>query len=118
MRVAADKQLRRLSVYFTLNQRTVPVGITANMGDPDINFFAIKPQVFGHNIPDIRAIDIAINTFKWFKGLQLFNHLQTAKIAGMPDLVATFKMFKNCIVKKAVGIGKEAYSRHLNKFEY
>ena len=115
MRVSADKELRRLSVYFTLYQRAVPAGITANMRYPDIRIFTVEPQVFGKDIPDLRPVDIAVNTFQRFKCLQLFNHFHAAEIAGMPYLITVFKVLKNGIVKVAVGIGKEAYFNHLHE---
>jgi len=82
---------------------------------PNIRIFTAKPQVFGKKVPDLRPIDIAVNAFQRFKGLQLFNHLQTAEIAGMPNLIALFKVFKNGVVEVAVGVGKEAYFNQLNK---
>jgi len=112
MRMAADKQLRRLSVYFTLYKRTVPAGITADMRHPDIYVFTIKSQVFGKNLADILAVNIAINTFQRFKSSESINYLHTAEIAGMPDLVAVFEMFKNRIIEVAVGVGKEPYFNH------
>ncbi len=114
MGVPADKKLRRLSVYFTLYRRTVFTWVTADMRHPNINIFTLKTQVFGKGLADIRAVDITVNTFERFKGLQFFYYLQIAEIAGMPYLVAVFKMFKNRVVEVAVGVGKEAYFGHKN----
>ena|ERR1700733_12659796 len=115
MRMATYKNIRRLSVYFTLNKRAEPARITTDMCYPNICQFTIKPQVFGHDAPDLRPVDIAVNTFKRFKGLQFFNHFQAAEIAGMPNFVAVFEVFENCIVEIAMGVGKEAYFNHLHE---
>jgi len=113
--MAAYKNTRRLSVYFTLNKRTEPAWITTDMCYPNIRQFTVKPQVLWHDIPDLRTIDIAVNSFQRFKGLQLFNHLQVAKIAGMPNLVAVFEMLENGVIEIAVGVGEEAYFNQRSK---
>jgi len=85
------------------------------MRHPNIHFFAVKPQVFGKVLPDVGAVDISINAFQRFKGGQLFGYLHAAKITGMPNLVAVFKMFKHGVVNVAVGIRNEAYFNQLNR---
>ena len=64
MRVPANEQLRRISIYFRLNQRTVFARIAADMCHPYINIFAFKPEVFGVGLPDLCAIDIAVNALQ------------------------------------------------------
>ena len=112
MRMPAYKQLRWLSVYFTLHQRTVFIRVSANVRYPNIDVFTIKPQMLRKVLPDLGSVDISVNALQRFKGGKLFGHLQTTEIAGVPYLVAVFKMFKNRIVEIAVGVGKEAYFNH------
>ncbi len=113
--MAAYKNIRRLSVYFTLNKGAEPAGITTDMCYPNIRQFTVKPQVFGHDVPNLWPVDIAVNTLKRFKCLQLFNHLHVAEIAGMPNLIAAFKVLEDGVIEVAVGIGKETYFNQRSK---
>jgi ABC-type arginine transport system permease subunit len=83
------------------------------MRHPNIYVFTFKTEMFGISQTDIFAIYIAINAAQRFKRSQLISQLYRTKIPGMPYLVAIFKMFKNCIIKVAMGIGKEAYAGHI-----
>lgn len=74
------------------------------MRHPHIHLFAIKPQVFGIGLANVGAVNIAVNAFQWLKGSQLIGDFHIAKIAGMPNLVAVFKMFENGVIEVAVGI--------------
>jgi hypothetical protein len=110
--MTADKQLWRVGVNLRLYQRTVPVGIAADVGNPNVHILAFKAQVFRVGFADVAAIYIAVNAFKRFKRSKFISHLYIAKITGMPNFVAVFKVFKNGIVKVAVGIGYKAYFKH------
>lgn len=87
-------------------------GIAADMRYPNVHIFAIEPQVFGHQVSDLRAINIPKNRFKRFKGRKFFDDIHTAYIAGMPNLVAAIKMFENGIIQVAVGIREKADFSH------
>jgi hypothetical protein len=117
MRVSTDKQSWRLSVYFTPYSRTVFSGVAAYVRHPNVYVFALKSEVLGIGFSYLFAVNIAVNPFKRLKGGQAVGHVYIAKIAGMPNLVAIFKMFENGIVQKAVGIGKETYTSHFFIFE-
>ncbi len=110
MRVPAYKQLRWLSVYFTLYSRVIFSRVASNMGHPYVYIFTGKPRMFRKCLPQLFAVDIAIHAFQRFKGSKAVGQLNVAKIACMPYLVTCFKMFKNCIVEEAVGVGKQAYA--------
>src|SRR5882757_4379447 len=110
MRMPAYKQLRRVCINFRLYLCTIPIRITANMRYPNIHVFTFKSQVFRIGYSYVSAIYIAVNAPEWLKGSKLVCYFNITEIAGMPDLVAVFKVFKNRIVKVAVRIRYKAYS--------
>lgn len=112
VRMPRNEQLRWVSVNFTLYVRAVPIGITADMGHPNIHFFAIKPEVFGVHQSHILAINITIHAFQWFKRSQLIGQFERTEIAGMPYFITIGKMFKYGVVKVAMRVGNKANFCH------
>jgi hypothetical protein len=53
---------------------------------------------------DIASINISMNSTKRTEGSQLFRHLPTADIAGMPYFIALFEMLQVAVVPMAVSV--------------
>lgn len=98
MRMPANEQLWRVSIYFGLYSRGVPAGVTADVGHPYIHILAFKAQVQRVSAAYILPVDIAINTTQGLKGGQFIGQFNSAEIASVPYFVAVFKMFKYGII--------------------
>src|SRR4051812_30851161 len=118
MRMSGYKQLRWISVNFIADPKVISVWITTNVGHPNIQTFNHKTQIKWICLPYFFSVDISINTSQRFKVGKFINQGHIAKIPGMPYLVHIFKMLKNGIVKKAVGIRKEAYFFHISNVQF
>jgi hypothetical protein len=60
--------------------------------------------MFGKVATNILSIDIAVHAFQWFETGQLFRNSGGAEIAGMPYLVAGFKMPEHRFVQEMMCI--------------
>lgn len=63
MRMTANKQLRRVGIYFSFDERAVFIGVAANVRNPHVNPLTNETQVFRVNLSYISTVDISENPF-------------------------------------------------------
>jgi len=85
--MAANKKLWWIALYFCSNGLVVLPGITADVGNPNINAFTPKAVVQRKFHSGFVIVYIPINSTQSFEGFDGIGHLQIAYIAGMPDFV-------------------------------
>src|SRR5690554_5282879 len=109
MRMTGDKQSWWIGIYFVKHLLVISTGITSDMRDPNIHFFAQKPIVEWKHLSDFCTVNISINSPQWFDTFQLFHHLHCSNISGMPYFIAVFKMMENSFGYMSVCVGNQTY---------
>lgn len=82
------------------------------MGYKNRCFFAQKMLVFGVGLPQQVPVNIAVHGFHRFKSFQSAGNFLRANIAGVPYLVAFFKVVKHPFIEVAMRVGNYANSGH------
>jgi hypothetical protein len=65
--------------------------------------------MFGAASANVIAINIAVNSSEGLKSSKLIDNPDVAEVSRMPDFIALFEMFENCIIKKTMCIGQKTY---------
>jgi hypothetical protein len=97
MGMAANKKLWWFKPKNVSHPGFVVSGITTNVGNQYIHFFAKEPLVNRKHAPDNVIVDVSVNGAQRFKSRKLVGSFGIANIAGVPDFVNRFKKFKNAI---------------------
>ena len=106
MGVATDEQPGGILLDDRPNALVVTTGIPANVRHKHINAFTVESQVLRKLLPHGLIVDVTIDSAERAESLQPIHHFLAANIAGVPDLVAFFKVLKNAFVQVRMSIGE------------
>ena len=104
MGMAANEESRRGNVQLCFYARIVFAGVSANMGDPNVESFDGKPVVEGISLSDGCAVYISINGAEGLEGFKSFRNLGIADVAGMPYFIHLIEIVEYFWVKVTVGV--------------
>lgn len=107
VRMAANKQFRRVCVDFRPDVLVVFPRITADVRHPNIHTFTHKPIVQRKFQPGFVIVNVAIHGAQRPDALQGIGHAQIPDIAGMPDFIGCLGIFQDLFVNIGMCIGKK-----------
>ena len=102
--MATDKELRRPVGEFFFYASCIPSGVATDVDHIYFHSFAPPPLLQRVYASDIITVYIAVYTCQRPEGLQLFSDAGVAEIAGMPDLIAVFKMGEHLLIQVVMRI--------------
>ena len=109
--MAGDEKFCLMADQFLLDAGCIAVGMTADMRHVHGYRFTVPNQLLRIHTADIVTVNIAVNAPERQSRMagQAFGKPHRSKIAGMPDLITSFKMPENGFVQVAVRIRYQSY---------
>lgn len=104
--VPANKELRTTVCKFLFYFRGISSRVAADVRHEDFHVLAVPGEFFRIDTSYIVAINVSVHTFQRKAGLscQLISNGDGAKVAGMPNFIAVFEVFKYPFIQVAVGV--------------
>jgi hypothetical protein len=106
--MAAYEQSRLLFIYFFPSSRVVVARVPTDVRHVNAHTFALPVEVLHQLRANLLTIDVSEHAACRLERLQAVQYFYGTEIAGVPNLIALFKVNEHGLVQKTMRVGQQA----------